>query len=158
MSYMNIIYGSWDVRCDWHKVLSFCIIFYPFSPLATWKIKILKLKEAPGHITILHICTINDNHMMHGSWDMEHDRQNFLSFWTIYCPFTPLTTWKMKIKKKKRRKKRLDISSFYNSASKIMIICYTVPEIWCVTNVIVIFAFLAIFCPIIPLTAHKIKI
>ena len=27
---------------------------------------------------MLHICTINDNHMMHGSQDMEHDRQIFV--------------------------------------------------------------------------------
>ena len=26
---------------------------------------------------------------MYGSWDMEHDRHKFLSFWTIFCPFTP---------------------------------------------------------------------
>ena len=26
---------------------------------------------------------------LYGSWDMENDRQNFFSFWTIYCPFTP---------------------------------------------------------------------
>ena len=28
---------------------------------------------------------------------------------------------------------------FFTSVTKIMIICYTVPEIWCVTDVIVIF-------------------
>ena len=25
---------------------------------------------------------------MYDSWDMEHGRQNFFSFWTIFCPFT----------------------------------------------------------------------
>ena len=39
---------------------------------------------------ILHMCTINDSHMMYGSWDMEHDRHNFLSFWTIFCLFIPV--------------------------------------------------------------------
>ena len=34
-----------------------------------------KTKKTPGDI-ILHKCTINDNDMMYGSWDMEHDRQN----------------------------------------------------------------------------------
>ena len=29
--------------------------------------------------------------MLYGSWDMERDRHNFLSFWTIFCPFTPLS-------------------------------------------------------------------
>ena len=48
-----------------------------------------KLKKLPGDIIILHMCNINDNHMMYVSWDMEHNRQNFLSFWTVFCPFTP---------------------------------------------------------------------
>ena len=46
-----------------------------------------KMKKAPGDIIILHMCTINENHM-YGCWDMECDRQNFWSFWTIFCPFT----------------------------------------------------------------------
>ena len=71
--------------------------FRPFSPLITWKIKILTFKKAPGGIIILHICTINDHHMMHGSWSKRH---NFLSFWMVFCPFTPLWTQKIKIFKK----------------------------------------------------------
>ena len=51
--------------------------------------------------------------MMYGSWDMEHDRQNFLSFWTVFCPIVPLTTRKIKILKK--WKKGLQIPSFYTS-------------------------------------------
>ena len=38
-----------------------------------------------------------------------------------------------------------------------MIICHTVPEIWCVTNVIVIFHF-GLFSPFTPVTAQEIKI
>ena len=53
-----------------------------------------KMKKTPGYIIILHVCTLNGNHMMYGSRDMEHDRQNFLSFWTIFCPFPPLTKLK----------------------------------------------------------------
>ena len=34
---------------------------------------------------------------------MEHNRQN-LSFLTIFCPFTPLTTQKIKIFKKQKQK------------------------------------------------------
>ena len=74
------------------------------------------------------------------SWDMACDRCNcYFSFWAIFCPFTPLTAQKIKILKK--WKKHLEISSFYTSVPKIMIICYTVPEIWHVTDVIVIFHF-----------------
>ena len=53
-----------------------------------------------GDIIILHMCTIYDNHMMYGSWDIKHDRQNFLTFCVIFCPFTKLTTLKIKILKK----------------------------------------------------------
>ena len=35
-----------------------------------------------------------------------------------------------------KMKKRLEISPFYTSVPKIMIICYTVLEIWYVTDVI----------------------
>ena len=38
---------------------------------------------------------------MYGSWDMEHDAHNCLLFWTIYCPFTTLTTQKKFWKKGK---------------------------------------------------------
>ena len=37
-----------------------------------------KKKKKPGDIIILHMCTINDNHMMNGSLDMECNEHNFL--------------------------------------------------------------------------------
>ena len=107
----HMIYDSWNIRCNREKFLSFWAIFCPFSPLTTQKIKILKLKKTPGDIIILHICTTNDNHMMYGSWDMEHNRQIFLSFWAIYSPFTHRRTQKIKILKK--WKTHLKILSFY---------------------------------------------
>ena len=68
---------------------SFCHFgpIFAFNPLTTQKIKILKKwkkkkKKMPGDI-ILPMCTTKDNHMMHGSWDMERDGQNFFSFWAI---------------------------------------------------------------------------
>ena len=47
----------------------------------------------------------------------------------------------------KNEKKTWNISSFYNSAPKIMITCYAVPEIWCMTDVITFHfgPFLALF-------------
>ena len=56
----------------------------------------------------------------------------------ISFPFTPLTAQKMKISK--QWQKGLEIS-FYTSVTKIMIICYTVPEIWHELDVIVILRF-----------------
>ena len=52
----------------------------------------------------------------------------------------------------------MEISSFYTSVPKTMIICYTVPEIWWVTRCNCYFSFWAIFFPFTPLTAQKIKI
>ena len=34
-----------------------------------------KMKKAPGHIIILHMCTKNYGQMMYFSWDMMRDRQ-----------------------------------------------------------------------------------
>ena len=53
----------------------------------------------------------------------------------------------MKISKK--WKKHLEISSFYTSVPKIMIICNNVLEIWHMTNIIVIFQF-GLFFALLP--------
>ena len=59
-----------------------------------------KIKKAFGNVIILHLRTKNQDHMMNVSWDMECERQNFLSFWSIFCTFTPLLTPEIKILKK----------------------------------------------------------
>ena len=92
-------------------ILGYFLPFYPANNLKNQNCE--KMKKKPGDIIILHLYTTNDNRMMYGSWDMERDRQNFFSFWTIFCPFTPLTTQKIKILKK--WKTSLEISSFYTS-------------------------------------------
>ena len=93
--------------------------------------------------------------MLYYSWDMARDTCNcYFSFWTIFCPFTPLTVQKMKISKK--WKKDLEILSFYTSVPKIMIICYTVPEIWCMTDAIVIFHF-RLFFALLPQKSNFLK-
>ena len=121
----HMIYGSWDMKHDRQNFFSFWTSFCTFTPLTTWKIKILKKwKKTPGDTIISHKFTINDNHI-YGYWDMKRDWQNFLSFWTLSCIITPLTTRKSKFWKSE--KKQLETSSFYTSAPKIMIICYTVP-------------------------------
>ena len=80
----------------------FCLFgpFLPFYPPDNPKNQNFeKTKATPGDI-ILHICIINDNHMMYDFWDTKFNRQNFLSFWTIFCIFTHLTTQKTKIFKR----------------------------------------------------------
>ena len=102
-------------------------IFAPIPPMNPENQNFENMKIIPGDIIILHMCTINDNHMMYGSWDMKRDKQNFLSFWTLFCPFTPLTTQKIKILK--NWKKHMKILSFYTCMAYMTIIWCMVPEI-----------------------------
>ena len=41
------------------------------------------MKKEPGDIIILHMCIINDNHMMYGSRDMEHDGHRHFVGWNF---------------------------------------------------------------------------
>ena len=82
---------------------------------------------------------------MWGRWGIP---QNFLlafidGFWK---------TRKMRLLKK--WKKLLEKTSFYTSVPKIIIICYTVPEIWLMMDVIVIFILGYIF-PFYPSNSPK---
>ena len=104
--------------------------FLPFySPNNLKNQNLEKMKKLPSDIIILHNCTKNYDHMLHCSLDMACNGCNcYFSFWVIFYTFTPLTAQKIKKNKKKMKKKSLEIS-FYTSVSKIIIICYTVPEI-----------------------------
>ena len=86
-------------RCIWYIVLEiasttefFVILdyflhFYPSNKPENQDFE--KMKKTPGDMIILHMITINENHMIYDSWDIEHYRQDFFSFWTIFWPFTP---------------------------------------------------------------------
>ena len=108
----------------------FWAIFLPFTFLTAQNIKIKKKKTKKPrkyhHFTIVYQ---NHDHILYGSWDMVHGRCNYFSFWSIFCPFTPLTAPKIKILKK--WKKHQEISSFHKCVPKIMIRWCTVPEICC---------------------------
>ena len=113
----------WARQTKFFVIFDHFLSFYP--PKNQQNQNFEKMKKKPGDIIILHKCPINDNHMMYCSWDMKRNGHNSLLFWTVFCLFTPLTTRKIKILK--NWKKILEISSFYTSVLKIMIICYTVP-------------------------------
>ena len=90
-------------------------------------------------------------------WFLKYQLQQadfFLSSLAISCPLTLVTAQKMKISKK--WKKYLEFWSFQTSASKIIIIGYTVLEIWCGTDVIIIFHF-KLFFPFYPPNSQKNK-
>ena len=78
--------------------------FCPFTFITTWKIKILKkFKKNPWRYYHFTQVYHKLKSYMYCSWDMKHERQNFLSFWAIFCPFIPLTTQKIKVLKKKKK-------------------------------------------------------
>ena len=81
-------------------VLDRFLSFYPPSNLKNKNFE--KKKKTLGDILILHRCAINDNHLMYGSWDIKCDGHKFLSFWTVFCPFTTLRAQK-KLKKKNEK-------------------------------------------------------
>ena len=145
------LYCSWDMvhgRCNYFP---FWAIFCQFAPpppppQPPKKKKTQKLKKKLEDIIILQKCTKNHDHRLYCSWDMVCAGCNYFSFWAIFYPFTLLTVRKMKIKR--NWKKHLEISSFYTNVPKIMIIGCTVPEIWHMMNVIIIF--LGYFLPFNP--------
>ena len=123
-------------------------------------------KKTPGDIIILQKSTKNHDYMLYCSWDMTCNKCNcffhFVLYFAFYLPSSPknqnLKKWKkyqeklffilgyflsfyllnnLENQNLKKWKTHLEISSFYNSVPKIKIICYTVAEIWRVTDVII---------------------
>ena len=135
-----MMYGSWYIKHDRQNFLSFLAIFCPFNPLTIQKIK--TLKKGKKLLEILSFTQVYHKWQSYDIWFLRDQLQQidfFLFSLAIFCPFTPLTFQKMKTSK--NWKKHLEISSFYTSVPKIMIIGYTVPEIWCVLGVTIIFHF-----------------
>ena len=103
----------WFLRYGARQTQVFVILdhFLPIYPPMKKTQNLEKKEKTPEYIIILKMRTINDSYMMYGFWETERDRQNFLSFWTIFWPFIPLTTTKNQNFEK--IKKHLEILSFY---------------------------------------------
>ena len=140
-------YGYWDMEWDRQKFLSFCVIFCPFTLQTTRKIKVLnKIKKTSGDIIILHTSNKTHIHMMYGSWDIRHDGEFFIIM-GHFLPFDPPNNKKSKFWKKK--KKHLEVLSFYSCVPQMTIIWCMIPEIWSATD--------RIFCnfgPVVALLPH----
>ena len=94
-----------DMECD-RKNCHFRQFFALLPHYWPRKLKFRKNVKKPCiYVLSFYTCvyTKNQDHMMYGSWDMKCNRQNFLSSWAIFCPFTPLTAGKMKYQKWKKR-------------------------------------------------------
>ena len=92
-NHIHMMYGSRDMEWYRQNFFSFWAFFCPFTPLMILKIKILKKWKKCLEIWSFHtyMCTINED-MIYVSWNIRHNRQNFLSFRVIFGHFTPLTT------------------------------------------------------------------
>ena len=93
-----MMYGSWDTEWDRQNFLSFWVIFCPFNtpPLNDPKNQIFEEKKWKKCWMVLSfytcMCNINEDHMIYGSWNIRCHRQKSLSWWAIFCPFSPLHT------------------------------------------------------------------
>ena len=75
--------------------------FLPFDPPNNLKNQSFeKITKVPEDIMILHLNTTNDDHMMYGSWDVEHDRQNSFVIFNYFLPFYPPNNPEIKILRK----------------------------------------------------------
>ena len=150
-------YDVWFLRYQVWQTEFFVVLGYFFAllpPIYPEYQNFQKMKKIPADIIILHMSTSNQNHMMYDSWDMERDRQNFFSF---FCPFTPppsLTTQRIKVLKKwKKRPGRYhhftQVYHKWQSYDKLFL-RYQLQQIF--------LSSWAIFCPFAPLTAPEMKI
>ena len=125
----HMMYGSWDME---HKRQCFVILdcFLPFSPITPPPPNVPrknffdKMKKKPEDIIILQMCTINDNHMMYGSWYKECNGHNFLSFWTVFWSFTSLWPEKIKILKKWKNAWRHHFTQMYQKSYATLLLWY----------------------------------
>ena len=139
-------YNAWFLRYEVQQtgffvILDHFLLFY--HPMDPANQNIAKMKKKPQGIIILHMCIIDDNHMMYGSWDMKRKRQNFLSFWTVFCHFTPPNNPKnQNFEKLNKKTWRYHFTNVYHKGQSY--------DVWFLRNWMWQIAFLSfwtIFCP-----------
>ena len=86
------IWGATDI-CHFGPCFTLLPNYWP------WKLKFGQNgKKTLEILSFLHLCTINENHMMYGSWDVVAQRTEFFVILGHFLPFDPhLTTRKIKI-------------------------------------------------------------
>ena len=160
---------DWDRECDRQLFVSLGHFFALLPHYWPKKLKFGKNVKKPGDIILVHMCTINEDHMIYGSWDIRHD-------WQMEIPVShrDIIILQMSIKNHDHMLYcswdivHDDCNCFFlegwhflpfypRKSPKIMIICYTIPEIWHVTNVIVIFHFRLFLVLLFPNSPKKNK-
>ena len=134
-------YGGWQTEL---------FVFLDFFCPTTWKIKILNEKNTWRYYHFAHVYHKWKSYdvwlLRYGVWQTK-----FFLILDLFFPIYPTNSSKNQNFEKMKKKKKhththVEISSFYTSVPKIMIICYTVPKIWHMTDVIVTFHF-GLFLP-----------
>ena len=116
------------------------------------------MKKDARDIISLHKCKINGSHMIYGSWDINCNRQTFLSCWVFFCSLSPLTARKMEIlNKKKKEKTPEDIIILHKCIKNHGYMLYCSWDMVCDRRNCYV-SFWTTFCPFTTLTAQKIKI
>ena len=149
----TLVYHKWRSSIIWCMVLKygawqthfFVILdhFFPFNPTDDHKNQNFeKMIATSGDIIILHMCTINDNHMM-DVYFLKYGAQLTEAFVILshFLSFYPINT--LKKHNFEKRKKHLEISSLYTWCM--------VPETWEHDREF------CHFCPFHPLTTQKIN-
>ena len=144
------MYSSWDMVCDRYDYFSFILDhFLPFYPPNSPKNQTFKKKKNTSRD---HQFTyVLQKLWSDGVWFLRYGAWQIWLFFILdhFCPFNPLTTVQ-KIKILKKWKTFFEILSFYICVPIIMVRWCMVPEIWCMTDLIVVSHFGLIFTFLLP--------
>ena len=147
-------YDVWFLRYE-VRLTEFCSYFgsffalLPLLPTSNLENQAFeKMKKMPGHI--LNKWTINVNHIMYGSWNMNRNRQNFCHFGPFFCFYCTNQNFE---KKKKSPGDILILHKGTKNNDHMLYCSWDMVQDDCNH-----FSFWAIFCPLTPRTAQKVNI
>ena len=154
-------YGVWFLRYEaWRTDKIFChfgLFFCHFTPLTTWKIKILKKWKKLLELLaiILHKCTKNHDHMLLLFLRLSDACNCYFSF-GIFFPFYPCKPKNWKFPKNEKNAWRYYHFTHVHQKSWSYV-CYTVPEVWRCDGCNCYFLFWVIFAFLPPNLLKKLK-
>ena len=142
-------YDVWFLRYETWQTEFFVILdhFLPLHPRPQQPTKSKVWKNERRACKYYHFTHVYHKwiwFLIYGAW-----RTDYFVTVGYFLPFYQLKPEKWKFGKMKKKQKPLEISSFYTNVSKALIICYTVPKIRCVTDIILIF-YLGLFFALLP--------